>query len=454
MLVQVEFTKVKMRDPAAKRRRKRLVRYCWLATVLGSQAMVRVAAAQSSQYPVESPTPVPVENLSALDRPVPGYEPIGLQWGSFYAFPRADLSATYDSNVYATPNHDIGDVYFDIQPGIYVVSNWPRHAVSFESSADERVYASRSSEDVTNFHAALAGRLDITNDYLTGGVGYDLGHEDRASPDNVFNQKNPIEYQVGTAWTRYVHEVGLIGFRITGRISDWGYNNGVTIFGVTIPETYRDRIEYSITPQVSYNFYPGYYAFIQAPVNWRVYSDKYDISGFQRSSHGFEVDAGLSVALTGKTFGRAYVGYIDQEYDDPRLQAATGVGFGGDLLWNVTPITSVKLFAARTVEETEPTTVPGAPIPASSILQSAGSAAVEHAFRPNVLGWGRIGIIDQAFVGTIRDDKIYWGQIGVRYLINRFVNVGLDFDYHDRNSNFSIFNYSRELIAARLRVQE
>ena len=443
-----------MQDTAAKREARRLVRYCGLPTALGSLAVAGAAAAQSLQFPVETPTPVPVENLSVLDRPAPGYDPIGLQWGSFYVFPRLDLSATYDSNVFATPNKDVGDVFFDIRPGVYAVSNWPRHAIAFEAVGDERVFASQTSENQTNFNTALTGRVDITNDYVTGGVGYTLSHEDRTSPDNVFNQKNPIEYQVGSAWLRYVHEVGLIGFRVTGRIEDWGYNNGVTISGATIPETYRDHLVYSITPQVSYLFYPGYFAFLQASFNKRDYGDKFDIAGFQRSSWGWEVDAGVSVALTGKLFGRAYIGYIDQIYDDPRLASASGVGFGGDLLWNVTPITSVKLALARTVEETEPTTVPGAVIPASSILQSAGSATVEHAFRPNIFGWARGGVINQAFVGTTRDDYIFSAQTGVRYLLNRFVNVGADFTYNNRSSNFSIFNYDQILIAARLRIQE
>ena len=441
--------------PAKRRRGQPRPTVCFsVMSAIGWVAAGGTATAQTAQYPVENPTPVPVENLSVLDRPVPSYEPIGLQWGSFYVFPRLDLSATYDSNVFVTPNHTTGDEFFDIRPAVYTVSNWPRHAVSLEVAGDERLYASHSSENQTNFNAALAGRVDITNDYITGGVGYTLGHEDRSSPDNVFNQKNPIEYQVGTAWLRYVHEVGLVGFRITGRISDWGYNNGVTITGVRIPETYRDYLTYSVTPQVSYELYPGYYAFLLASFNWRDYNDKFDIAGFQRSSWGYEVDAGVSVALTGKLFGRAYIGYIDQMYDDLRLKPANGVGFGGDLLWNVTPITSVKVALARTVEETEPTTVPGALIPASSILQSAGSVAVEHAFRQNILGWGRAGVINQAFVGTRRNDYIYTAAAGARYLINRFVNVGLDFTYNKRDTNFPIFNYDQFLIAVRLRIQD
>jgi len=424
-----------------------------MAVALGAASLGGSAAAQT-QYSVENPTPLPPERLGVLDRPRPGYDPIGLEWGPYYIFPRLDLSTTYDSNVFATPTNTQDDVSFAVRPEVFVVSNWPRHAVSFRAAAEERVYAIHGTEDVTNVQTALDGRLDITDDYVTGGIGYELGHEDRASPDNVLNQKNPIQYQVGTAFIRYVHEVGLIGFRVTGRIFDYGFDNGLTVTGETVPETYRDRLEYWLTPRVSYELYPGYYAFIQTPVNWRVYNSKFDIDGFQRSSHGYEVDAGVSFAIGGASVGEVFVGYIDQEFDDRRLKPARGVGFGGSVLWNVTDITSLRFALARTVEEVVATAVPNAVVPASSILQTAVTAGAEHELDYNVLLWGRVGFVDQDFQGTTRDDKIYFGQAGVRYLFNQYLNAGLDVDYHHRDSSFAIFNYDRVQVTARLRLQE
>src|SRR5580704_3363662 len=89
-----------MRDGRTRWRRTRVavVRHSWMAVALGAASLGGSAAAQT-QYSVENPTPLPPERLGVLDRPRPGYDPIGLEWGPYYIFPRLDLSTTYDSNV-------------------------------------------------------------------------------------------------------------------------------------------------------------------------------------------------------------------------------------------------------------------------------------------------------------------------------------------------------------------
>src|SRR5439155_2660384 len=96
------------------------------------------------------------------------------------------------------------------------------------------------------------------------------------------------------------------------------------------------------------------------------------VLGFHRSSHGYEVDVGTAIDFTHLINGEIFAGYLSQLHDDTRLKNENGFGFGGNLLWNVTPLTSLRATLARTVEETTQfATVGGTNVDASGYFQTA-----------------------------------------------------------------------------------
>lgn len=396
---------------------------------------------------IVSPEASVPERQSVSERQRPDYDPIGLRVGSFLLFPSTDVTEEYNSNVYVTQTGAKSDFLTSLRPAMTLASDWNNNALNAHVDGEIRRYAQQVSENESNFDASTNGRLDIErNVYLTGGVGYSLAHEDRTSPNSITNEKSPTLYQLGSATATFVHEAGKVGARLGGEIDDYGYNNNITSTGTAIPESYRDRVEYNATPEVNYEYIPGYHAFIRTPINWREYNTARDPLGFQQNSHGYQVLAGTTVGLGQVMNGEVYAGYFQQNYTDSRLKSPSGIDFGGNLLWNVTPIDSIRAGIARTVQETTLQ-------PASSYLETDVSLIGEHELLRNVILTANATYSNQAYQGITRTDNVYNAGVGGRYLITRNFSAGLSGSYGARSSNVSGQSYRQTLILANVRLQ-
>jgi hypothetical protein len=178
--------------------------------------------------------------------------------------------------------------------------------------------------------------------------------------------------------------------------------------------------------------------------NERDYVQKFDTRGFQRSSRGWEADVGTAIDLTHVVNGEVYAGYLSQYYDDPRLSTDSGFAFGGNLLWNVTQLTSLRATAARTIEETTQfAAVNGVSVNASGYLQSAIKLAVEHELLRNVLLSGYVDYINSDYQGITRSDDQIDANVGGRYLLNRNLSATADLTFSTRSSNVTGVGYDR-----------
>ncbi|WP_158240604.1 outer membrane beta-barrel protein [Telmatospirillum siberiense] len=398
---------------------------------------------------LEAPEATTPERQSVLQRARPDYDPLGVRAGSFIILPSVDVEEAYNSNVYVTPNNTKEDFETVLRPAVAVNSDWNNHALSFLANGTIKRFAKEVSENNSDAGAFVNGRYDIERDvYFTGALSYQLLHEDRSSPDAVTTQKSPIEYQQGSAKFGFVREPGRLGFRLDAGADTYAYGNGVTSTGTRIIETDRNYTSYTITPRVRYEITPGYHAFVKASYNDRVYVNTPDTSGYNRNSTGYAVDAGTAVDLGRVLTGEVYVGYLSQDYDDSRLKSASGADYGASLLWNVTQITSLRLSAQRTVEETTLASTSG-------YLQTTVSPSIEHELMRNLLLNAGFSYVLQEFQGSSpsRTDDIYKTDAGLRYLINRNMSVGLTGSYGWRRSNALNTNYDQDIVLARLRLQ-
>jgi hypothetical protein len=417
------------------------------------------AAAQAQSSPVLGPfpswpggalEPAAIGPLSetVLKRGRPDYDPLGVRLGAFVIHPSIDIAGTYDSNVFATPKTTAtpvkGDFFVTEVPALSIASDWNEDAISLNMSGAFKQYASLSSENVNNFQTEASGRYDISNgQYLAVDAIYQLLHEDRQSPNAVTTAKNPIEYKVMGADLIYVRQVGRLGMRVDNTLTSYDFNNASTAAGVTIPENFRDRNEFVVAPRLNYEIIPGYNAFVRVIGNERQYFSQ-ELGGgphgenVRRNSHGWEVDAGTAIEITRITTAEVYVGYLKQYYENPLLKSPSGVGFGGNLIWNVTPITTVRGSFSQAVAET---TLNGA----SSSLETGVQLSVEHELLRNVLLLASVGFVhdDYQQAAPARSDDTFGADIGARYLLNRNWTATADLNYSQRDSNVPNGNYRR-----------
>ena len=109
-----------------------------------------------------------VDNMFARDRVVgageryqPSYSPEPKRVGAFIVEPSANITVEQNSNVFARQDDEQSDVYANLAPELRIRSDWSRHEIAAEASANHREYADLTDESNTSGRARLRGRLDI-----------------------------------------------------------------------------------------------------------------------------------------------------------------------------------------------------------------------------------------------------------------------------------------------------
>jgi hypothetical protein len=422
---------------------------CTVALGIGAgSALAQSATTPVPAFPGQSLAPEAVgpEGSTVFNRARPDYDPLGIRYGSFIINPSVGLSETYDSNIFATPTSTQSDVYTTLRPSIAINSNWNRHALGMAASGEFKWYASHDSENVNNFATDVHGRYDIANaEYLIGDVGYSLLHEDRSSPNAAFGT-HPTEYHVTGGYLGYVRNPTRLGFRLDSTITSYDYNNTSTGTGATIIQDDRDRVEYVVAPRLSYTIVDPYQVFVRVLGNMRQYNSvdagvlAVDGVSARRNSQGWEADAGGAIEITRLITGEIYIGYLEQNFESPLFSDTSGIAGGGNVLWNVTPLTSVKASVSQSVAET--TLIVGT-TPASSSQETNLTLTVEHELLRNVLLLGSVGYVRDDYQGIVRTDNTYAANIGARYLWNRNWKATADLTYSSRSSSAVGVNYDR-----------
>ena len=382
------------------------------------------------------------------DRPRPNYDPRGLRAGSFLIFPSLTLRQAYDSNVFATPEDEEGDFITSISPEIAAESQWSNHALNFRAGGEQGVYAENSDENYLDWNIGVDGRLDVTRDTnIFAGASWNNEHEQRGSPDDV-NGEEPAEFDVANLTLGGEHRFNRLSLRLTNTYDRFDYDDVAAGDGGQIDNDDRDRDVYQSTLRAAYEIQPGFAAFVEGSYNIRDYDEDQTDSpdapdAVNRDSDGWGVSVGSAFDLTGITFGEASIGYRQQTFDDPQLDDVSGISANASLTSNVTQLTSITLNLQSSVDET---TVGQDNEAASGSFSRGINLRVDHELLRNLLLNAEVGFVNRDYEGVDRMDNTIQAGLGADYLMNRYLNFGLGYDFETRDSDAAAAEYDRHVV--------
>ncbi len=365
----------------------------------------------------------PPRGVPVQDRARPDYDPSGVRAGAFLIFPEVTVEATYDDNIFATTTDTIDDYVIEITPQVRVQSDWVRHALALRAGATLGYYQDNPREDYEDYFLLADGRLDILRGTTaTGTLGYERLHEDRGSPNDVGGIE-PAEFDRWNARLNVERAVTQLQLRGGVFYDNFDFDDVPAAGGAIIDQDDRDREIYGTYLRVGYAASPNFIGFLRGSYNWR----RYDLTG-SRDSDGYQIDAGVTVDLGGITTGEAFIGYRQQEYDNPAFQPVDGFTYGASVLWNPTPLTSVR-FAI--VDEIEETILAGS----SSYEAITYSVDANHELLRNLLIGAGVAYREEDFQEIDRQDDFTRFQVSVTYLLNRNFDVNAGYSFDTRSSN-------------------
>jgi len=423
-----------------------------LATAVGLVMIGGAAHAQMTPGAVNRPAPTGPDSGNMAPQAVGNYDAKGMPVGSFRLFPDLELEETFNDNIYATPNTQSPTAAFVqlVKPTLDLRSDWSNHMLNLFAKGVFGFYSTNSTEDYYDFSAGFDGRFDIQRGWnVYGGASFSRKHEDRGSPNSTTSGFSPTEYNQLSTNAGYYQEFNRLNVQLDGRIDNYDYfNNGLSPANGVIQNSDRSRTEYREAARVGYEFSPGYQVWTRGSLNQRRYVTVPDDTGFDRNSAGWDVVGGVTVDLGGITSFEAFAGYLQQNYEDSRLQTISAPTFGLTGYWNPIRELMVKPFVRRTIEDSALTT-------AASYISTGFGTDVTYSWRPNIQidAHGDYSIADYGFfpgVASQRYETYLTLRASVLYRLNPNLYIGPSYQYLHRDSNQPDSTYGQNIVMLRL----
>lgn len=400
--------------------------------LLGSTtlAMGLVVAPTSA---VAQSTDTPERGETVGERQPTDYDPIGIPFGGFRLFPQVTLEEAYDDNILRTDTGTVDSFITVVTPKARLQSEWSVHSLGFEVESEIGHYWGHTKENYQDYGMRADGRVDIRRDtILSGSAGYSHDHEDRGSPDDDRGSE-PTTFDETNLDATFFQGFNRVSVSVDGNLRQLKFDNTPTTTGF-IDNQGRNRTETEEKVRVGYEIVPEFEAFVAGGLNQRNYDLPINDGGFNRDSDGYEVSAGVSIALSELLTGDVSVGYMGQSYDDPALKDIEAPKATVGLTWNATRLTTVRTNLSRSIQETTSANSAG------FVATNAG-VTVDHELRRNIILTGGLTYSNSDYQGITREDNTYGALAEVSWLLNRVLDFGAKYEYSERSSNLAGQDY-------------
>ncbi|MES2497066.1 MAG: outer membrane beta-barrel protein [Pseudomonadota bacterium] len=411
-------------------------------TILSGTALCSVAQAQ------EIPPDVGV-----ADRGRPAFDALGLRAGSLMIYPSVTGRAEYDDNVLASSAGKRGDRIFYIEPEVRLRSDFSRHAFDVKAYYRRSVHAKLDTEDASEYGVNGRGVIDVTRRTRIRVAGSsEREAENRSNLGSFSGSRNRVKFDRHTGSAGIEQEVGDLILLGKGEVRRIKYLDTVDLLGAPIDLSFRNLKVRTGTGQLTYRLRSGTSAFVRVQTEKRTYDLRPGDVGFDpitqtdRSSNGLRAEGGLGLELTSLIYGNIRLGYLKQNYADPLLKDVSGLSYGADILWNVTPLTSFTLTAERAVDETSSQTTAGN-------LRSEFTAGVDHELLRNLILSAQMRYARINPAGLSAKSREVEARFGARYLMNRYMEVRAGYAFEKRSSANTNIRFSSNNIFVSLTVK-
>lgn len=370
------------------------------------------------------------------------FQPKGIEMGSFLLLPQLEVSEVYNSNIYATSDNPKNDLITHITPEVRLRSRFPVHALNILARLDQSVFQKHGDDTHLDGVFMADGRYDFTKQWEANATAeVNQYYEDRGTP-NAAAGKKPTRTR--SASTSLQSKARMGNLTLTGDVdvAHRDFADVETSTGTKINNDDRDLTETSLTARAGYEFYAGYSVVVEGSQNWRRYDDKVDDNGYQRSSDGQRLRAGIGVDISELLRGDFLIGYQSQNYNDRRLNDPKGFSISSKFNWTPSRLTVVVPSLERTVQET---TVFGS----SSIVRTAGSVLVRHEVQRNLVLTAIGSVAHDNFRTNPRSDWTYDTRLRGTWALSPEYYVGGELGYRKRNSSIDTADFQQYVVALR-----
>jgi len=421
----------------------------FIVAIAGTAILWTSGRAGEETWPVDPHADTLDVDPNVFARKRPEYDPPGVRLGAFVFYPALRSGFTYTDNVF-NDSSKVDDLIWEVEPRLAIQSDWKRHSLSFYGLVRHLSYFDQTSENQTDVTLRSDLRVDVARSTsLSLEARYADVHEERGTDDligglNPGDPAEPTERAMMGAGLAVRQDFNRLHLETGADYDSIRYENTPVVGGgPPIDNQDRNRNVTSAFVSAGYEFLPKMRVFARVKWNERDFLTAVDDAGFNHDSHGWTLDAGLTLLDSQMLTGEVYATYFEQDFDDPAFAPSRGPGFGANLRWYATMLTTVTLDASRRVEDTSVTG-------ASSYVATTVDFALCHELMRNFTVTARAGLENQAFDRLDRTDDVFFAAVGARYLLNENFELGADWRLLDRASDDKAVEFDTNRISLSL----
>ena len=371
---------------------------------------------------------------SVAERNAPEFTSRPIRVGSFDLFPTISAEVAYNDNIFALPNNEIDDAVITITPEIILTKRRPDRETRLNLSAGLRRFTDAISENSERFSANFQTRRGMgSGTQWNLGAGISQNFEQRRDIQSFNEASEPINFTRLDASAGVSQEFGPLRVSANARVRAVRFDGEIEVGGQVLDLSFRDFELYEGSLR-------GYFArsrnqefYLQATADTRrfdlapLFLGGEIVNFIDRTSTGGRIEAGYRRQVTELLYLDVRAGYLQQDFDDPAIDNQTGLAFSADLLWNATPLTSVKVTGRRQVDTNVNPNFSG-------LVRTEAQLQVEHELMRNILLIGRFVLADLNQNNSPIDGTQYNVSASARYRVSRFLGLSLAAERFERSS--------------------
>jgi len=371
---------------------------------------------------------------------------VGIPFGTFVLRPTIEQGLTATTNASGGPEGRSA-ILSETTLRLNAVSDWARHSATIDASGTFR--ESLSGERLHEARGRVEGTLDLDLDNEWRAIAkaaYEIAPESASSPVVIGNVESQPTRQSLDGSLAIRKDIGKLRFGLTGAAEHDAYGDARLSGGGVLSQKERDFTLYTTTLRGGYEVSPALTPFAEVEVGRRLYDQRFDTSGYQRSADRLGIRAGTELDLGEKLNGEVSAGWLSENPDDSRLTAISGASVNADLKWSPERGTIIGLTGSTTVEGTTTAGDTG------SMLYS-GRLTGERRIRSDLTANAALGLDWRDYAGSDGHDLIMSAEAGLTWWLNRYVGLSTRARYEKLQSNLPGRDYDAASVFAGIKVQ-
>lgn len=368
-----------------------------------------------------------IETLSRNQEEDP-FAPQGIRVGAFTLRPSIEQGITATSNA-SSSNSGRSAILSETTLRLNTTSDWSTNSAGINGYLQFR--KALSGEEIEDARGRLDAtfNLDLGNEWnAVGTLGYETAPESASSPVIIVGSASQPLRQTVSGSLGIAKDVGKARIGLTGSAERDVYGNAELSMGGLLSQKDRNSTLYTATLRMGYEVSPALTPFMEIEAGRRIYDERIDAGGFQRSGNRLGARAGLGLDLSEKLTGEFSAGWLRESFDDNFLAPISAATIDANVRWSPERGTIVGLTGTTTVEGTTTANESG------SVLYS-GRLSAERQIRANLTGTALLGLDWRDYRGYYGHDLIFSAEAGLTWWLNRYAGITTRARHESLSSN-------------------